>query len=301
MKEAIAMRKGSQELWLDVDAMRIHCLTAGESSRPPVMLLHGGGIDSATLSWGDAIAPLSEIAQVFAPDLPGYGLSDTPDIQYTTDFYIQFLSRLLDALHLDKISLVGLSMGGAISLGFTLRFPDRVKKLVLAAPGGIQDYAVTWSRWMFVAGYLFVHLPFINDLSYRYMGRSWESIRKQLAASGAFYRAERLSPQLVEDVYRHANLPGRGKAFSSWQRSEYLWKGSGTYFVDRLHEITVPTLFINGDKDRAVPLACAQEAHRLVTGSKLHVLKDCGHWAQREMPEAFNRAVGEFLSDSHKE
>lgn len=289
-------QKSTHTIWLDVDGMRIHCLTAGESSSPPVILLHGGGIDSATLSWEDAIVPLSRIAQVFAPDLPGYGLSDTPDIQYTTDFYIQFVKRLLDVLHLDKISLIGLSMGGAISLGFALRFPDRIEKLVLVAPGGIQDYAVTWSRWMYITGYLFVHLPLLNELTYRYMGRNRESIRKQLIASGAFYRAERLSPQLVEGVYRHAHLHRRGKAFSSWQRSEYLWNGPKTYFIDQLHEITVPTLFINGDKDRAVPLTCTEEAHRRINGSKLHMLQDCGHWAHREMPEEFNRVVEEFLA-----
>lgn len=288
-------QKRARETWLNVDGMRIHCLTAGETDLPPVILLHGGGIDSATLSWGDAIAPLSEIARVFAPDLPGFGLSDTPDIQYSTDYYVQFVSRLLDVLHLDKTSLVGLSMGGEISLSFTLRFPERVEKLVPVAPGGIQDYAVIWPRWMYILTYLYVHLPFINELFYRYMARSRESTRKQLVGSGAIHRAERLSPQLVEDAYLHAHLPGRGKAFSFWQQSGFLRKGPSNYLVDRLHEITVPTLFINGDKDRAVPLAFTEEAHTRVTGAKLHILRDCGHWAQREMPGEFNRVVKAFL------
>ncbi len=103
------------------------------------------------------------------------------------------------------------------------------------------------------------------------------------------------SPQLIDQVYQHAHLPGRGKAYTSWQQSEFLWNGLRTYLVDRLHEITVPTLIVNGEKDRGIPLIYAQKAHELIAGSKLYILKDCGHWAQREMPEEFNRVVGDFL------
>jgi pimeloyl-ACP methyl ester carboxylesterase len=283
-----------QETWLEVDAMRIHCLSAG-SSGSPVILLHGGGIDSASLSWDDAIGPLSAHHRVFAPDLPGYGLSDTPDIQYTTDFYATFVKLLLDVLHLDKVSLVGLSMGGAIALSFTLRFPDHVDKLVLVDPYGIID-ANMWPRWIYLLLYIYVHyLSFANELAYQYMGASRDRVRRQLVASGVVHSTKRLSPQLIDQVYQHAHLKGRGKAFTSYQQSEFLWHGLRTNLIDRLREITVPTLIINGEKDRGVPLAYAQKAHELIAGSHLYVLKDCGHWPQREMPEEFNRVVGDFL------
>lgn len=283
-----------REIRLDVDGVGIHCLTAGESG-PPVVLLHGGGIDSAVLSWGDAVVPLSARHRVFAPDLPGFGLSDTPDIQYTTEFFIQFLNRFLDKLHLERVSLAGLSMGGAIALGFTLRFPGRVEKLVPVAPYGIIN-AQLWPRWQYVLIYHYVqHFSFINELTYRYMGRSRERVRRQLLASGVVHDVKHLSPQLIEQVYRHVHLPGRGRAFTSWQQSEFLWNGLRTDLTSRLHEITVPTLFVNGEKDRAIPPAYARRAHALVAGSRLHVMADCGHWPQREMPDEFNRVVGEFL------
>ncbi len=56
----------------------------------------------------------------------------------------------------------------------------------------------------------------------------------------------------------------------------------------------MPTLIINGEKDRDVPLACAQKAHECIAGSQLYVLKDCGHWPQREMPDEFNHVVGKL-------
>jgi hypothetical protein len=126
-----------QSTWLNVDGLRIHCLAAGESGSA-VLLLHGGGLDSAALSWEEVIGPLSEKHRVFAPDLPGYGQSDKTAIQYTVDYYIAFLEHLMDTLHLEQTSLVGLSMGGGIALGVTLRFPARVEKLVLVDSYGIQ-------------------------------------------------------------------------------------------------------------------------------------------------------------------
>jgi pimeloyl-ACP methyl ester carboxylesterase len=71
--------------WVEVKGLRIHYLTAGTGT--PVLLLHGGGTDSASLSWRLTIEPLADYFRVFAPDWPGYGESDKPAIQYTTDYY----------------------------------------------------------------------------------------------------------------------------------------------------------------------------------------------------------------------
>jgi pimeloyl-ACP methyl ester carboxylesterase len=65
-----------KDIWLEVDGLRIHCFEAGESGSP-IMLLYGGGVDSAHLSWGRVIGPLSDHHRVFAPDFPGYGQSDS--------------------------------------------------------------------------------------------------------------------------------------------------------------------------------------------------------------------------------
>lgn len=102
-----------------VNRFSIHCYTAGlDQKGPPVVLLHGGGIDSAHLSWGGVLAPLSENFQVYAPDLPGYGKSDKPDITYSLDFYVGFLKEWMEHLGLNRIRLVGLSLGGGIAIRF---------------------------------------------------------------------------------------------------------------------------------------------------------------------------------------
>jgi pimeloyl-ACP methyl ester carboxylesterase len=278
-----------QSIWLNVDSLRIHCLAAGESGSA-VLLLHGGGLDSAALSWEEVIGPLSEKHRVFAPDLPGYGQSDKPAIQYTVDYYIAFLEQLMDALHLEQTSLVGLSMGGGIALGVTLRFPARVEKLVLVDSYGIQDKVAAHKL-----SYLFVRLPFLDEFSYWLIGKSRSMVRWSLL-SGLIYSQHHLSDELVERVYQVAREPGAGKAFISMQRNDMLWNGLRTNFTSRLHEITVPTLIVHGAQDTAVPLAYAQRAHTLIAHSELFLMQECKHWPQREKPEEFNRAVSAFLN-----
>ena len=278
-----------KDTWLEVDGLRIHCFVAGESGSP-VMLLHGGGVDSAHLSWGRVIGPLSDHHRVFAPDFPGYGQSDKPEIKYTMDFYITFLTHLLDELHLERISLVGLSMGGGIALGFALRFPEQVEKLVLVAPYGILGKVSAHKL-----SYLFVHIPYLDELSNRLLSSSRGIVRWTLL-SGLIYSPQRLSPEMLAEVYQEAHQPGAGKAFISFQRDEVFWNGLRSNFTDRLHEITAPTLFIRGSADAAVPLPPVQRAHELIKGSELYSMQECRHWAPGEKPAEFSRVVLECLN-----
>lgn len=129
------MTESIKNMKLDLDGLNVNCFTAGESG-PPIILLHGGGVDSAIISWGEVIGYLAKDFRVFAPDLPGYGDSDKPDAEYSIPFYVDFLEHLMNTLDLKQTSLVGLSLGGGISIGFTLQHPSRVDKLVLEGAWG---------------------------------------------------------------------------------------------------------------------------------------------------------------------
>src|SRR5919107_2099588 len=198
--------------WIEIGALRIHCLMAGQTGSP-VLLLHGGGYDSASLSYGPIIGPISRSHRVFAPDWPGYGESDKPDLDYTTEYYETVIGRLLDALGLEKVSLVGISMGGAISLGFSLRSPQRVGKLILVdshglgkeVPGRVVSYAV-------------VRLPLLNRLVWAAMGRSRRMIRWSLQS--VFHDPQAVTRSLVEEDLQAAKKPGEGQAWRYWLGSE---------------------------------------------------------------------------------
>ncbi len=278
--------QGPKTIWLEVEGLRVRCLTAGASGSP-VLLLHGGGIDSAGFSYKYAMEPLARSHRVFAPDWPGYGESDKPDVEHTIEFYTVFLGGLMDALQLERATLVGISLGGGAVLGFALRSPQRVEKLVLVDSYGLGD-EVPGGRF----GYLLVHAPLASSLTRALLRRSRRVVRWSLYS--AFYDRRAVTDEMVEEAYRLANQPGAWHAFSSFQRSEVGWNGLRTSFVDRLHEIKAPVLIIHGANDGFVPVAWARRAHERIVGSALHVLPNCGHVTPRECPEEFNRLVGQF-------
>lgn len=277
-----------KETWLDVNGMHIHCYLSGNHGKP-VILLHGGGVDSARLSWEPVIDRLGETFRVFAPDLPGYGQSDKPDVTYSVDYYTDFLHGLMDALGLEKASLIGISLGGGIALNFTLNYPKRVEHLIPVDPYGLTSrYMLHHISWVYVH-------TFLNEWSYS-LYKNRKTAEKLIRASGIFHHPELITPDLMDDLYAAATAPDAGKAFTSLQRSEFGWKRVRTDLTGRLHQITVPTLFIQGEMDKAVPLYAAKRAAGLVPGAELHIMAECGHWANRENPDEFLEYVKEFLS-----
>jgi len=275
--------------WIEVEGLRIHFLMAGQTDAPPVLLLHGGGYDSALLSYKPSIGPISQYHRVFAPDWPGYGESDKPRMRYTTEHYVDLLGHLMDALGLEKASLVGISMGGAISLGFGLHSPQRVEKLVLVDSHGLGKEVP--GR---VMSYVMVRLPLLNRLVWAILGRSRRMLRWSLQT--VFHDPQAVTSSLVDEVFQVAKKPGVGQAWRSWQRNEIGWSGLRTNFVGRLHTLRVPTLILHGEEDRYVPVSWARRAHALIKDSELYIFPQCGHWLTREKPEEFNRAVLGFLA-----
>lgn len=274
--------------WIEVEGLRIHCLMAGQSEAP-VLLLHGGGYDSATLSYGPNIGPISQSHRVFAPDWPGYGESDKPNTSYTTEYYETFLGHLMHGLGLEKASLVGISMGGAISLGFSLRSPQRVEKLVLVDSHGLGKQIP--GR---VMSYLLVRLPLLSRLVWAAMSRSRRMIRWSLRT--VFHDPQAITGSLVDEDFQAAKKTEVGKAWRSWQISEIGLGGYRTNFVDELHTLAVPTLILHGEEDRYVPVSWARRAHTLIKDSELDIFPQCGHWLTREKPTEFNRTVLGFLA-----
>jgi len=280
-----AERQGVQEIWLDVDDIRIHAYRSGSERGNAAILLHGGGLDTAHLSWSPFIQPLGVHFQVFAPDLPGYGQSGKPQVTYSLEFYVHFLNAFLKALDIKSASLIGISLGGAIVLSFALQYPDAVQKLV-----PVDTYGIINRYMLHRLSWFYVHSP-LNELSYAiYKSRRMTEWTAQ--ASGIFHRPERITPELMHDLVEAARIPDAGRAF---QRSEYGWKQVRSDLTSQLSRIQVPTLFIHGEKDIAVPLDAAKRAAALVPGARLHIMKDCGHWANRENPQEFQKVLLEYL------
>jgi pimeloyl-ACP methyl ester carboxylesterase len=283
----VTSESGVRELSLEVDGLRVRCLTAGAGG-PPTLLLHGGGFDSAGFSYGRVVGPLSRGRRVFAPDWPGYGGSDKPDLDYDLAYYVDFLGHLMDALGLARAALVGISMGGGAALGFALSKPERVERLVL-----VDSYGLGREIPRGRLGYFLARTPLAADLIYALMRRSRRMLRWGLRSIVRDRRA--VTDELTEMAHGLLNEPDSGRAFRSFRHNEVRWDGLRTDFTHRLGEITAPTLIIHGTHDRAVPVAWAYRAHGRLPNSELRVFHGCGHWPPRECPEEFSRVVEDFL------
>jgi pimeloyl-ACP methyl ester carboxylesterase len=280
---------GVETIWVRVNGLRVRCLAAGARGAPPALLLHGGGFDAAEFSYRHAIDPLSRLRRLFAPDWPGYGGSDKPDLPYDLAYYGGFLGRLMDSLGIERAALVGVSMGGAAALSFALRSPGRAEKLVLVASYGLGK-DIPYGR----LGYFLVHAPLAADLIYTLLRRSRRSLRWALRR--IVHDPRVVSDELVEEARGLLSEPASGQAFRSFRKSEVAWGGLTTDLSERLGELAVPALIVHGEHDRVVPLEWAQRAHERLPNSELCVLQGCGHWPPRECPEEFNRAVADFLA-----
>lgn len=279
--------------WVKIKGVNTHYLSAGQHGST-VLLLHAAGFDSAGLAWQQSIEPMSKHHRVFALDWPGNGISDTPDIKYTTDYYVKFLTDFMDYLKIDKTSLVGLSLGGAAALGFTLQAPKRVSKLIL-----VDSYGLGGEIPLGIIGYLISQLPLVTELAWFLQSHSRTLLR--FAFQQIVYNPKVITNQIVDHIYEEAiRRAGVMKAFRSFQKNEVLWPSLRTNYVNRLHKINVPTLILHGENDNVFPQAWAKRAHRLIPNSKLKLFPHCRHWLPKEKPKQFNKAILEFLDTKVK-
>lgn len=278
-----------QEQWLEVQGLRIHSYVSGDQGSP-VVLLHGGGVDSAWLSWEWLMPELASCHRVFAADWPGFGDSEKPPVKPSMEYYLQFLNALMQAWGLEHVDLVGLSMGGGIALGTVLSSPQRVRRLVLLDSYGLQDKAV-----MHAMSYLLIKMPWLNEWSWKLICSSRSMVRASLKS--LLRNPQALTASLVDRALIEAQKPHAGKAWQVFQESEMQWQGTRTCYMERLSTIMIPTLIVHGKQDQAVPLKFAQQAHERIKNSQLEILDGCGHWPQRDQPEQVNRIVSAFLAD----
>jgi pimeloyl-ACP methyl ester carboxylesterase len=286
----VAAESGSsvKQIWLRVSGLRIRCLVAGVSG-PPLLLLHGGGLDAAGLSLGSALIALADTCRVFAPDLPGFGESDPMPADWDFAQCSAFLAPLLDGLGLPRAGLAGISMGGGVALGFALQAPERVERLALI-DSACLDNAIPGGRLVwFVA-----HVPGLSAIGW-WLLRCSRHLTRWALLKAMRHRPELVTSILVDDVMRLARRQRAGAATRQLQRREVRWSGLRTNYVDRLPEIAIPTLILHGKNDRLLPIRIAERAHRLIPNSRLEVVLDCGHLAPLEQPEAVNRALRQFF------
>ncbi len=241
-------------------------------SGDPVVLLHGSGPGvTAWANWRLTILPLSERFRVVAPDVTGFGYTDkTPDDRYDMQRWLDHLTGFLDAIGLEKVSVVGNSFGAALALALAARHPDRVHRLVLMGAAGLD---AVWG-----------YTPPLQNM-------------RSLIRLFAFDQSL-ASDDLVEMRYRASMRPGVQESYSRMFPAP---RQHGIRMLaqqeERVRALPHETLVVHGREDRVIPLANSERLHRLIDRSQLHVFGRCGHWTQIEHGTRFVRLVADFLAE----
>jgi pimeloyl-ACP methyl ester carboxylesterase len=203
-------------------------------------------------------------------------------------FHIHFINAFLDKLGLKKVNLVGISMGGGISIGVALENPQCVEKLVLVNSYGLGDKIPRLSGM-----YIFSRVPFLYELLRRLLHRS-----RKLVALGMrqlVYSPAAPDEEIIDDAWRTLKKSGMHRTWQAFQICEILPTRFRTDFSDLLPGISAPTLLIHGDQDKLMPVQWTKRAHTLFPDSQLHIFKDCGHLPPREKPGEFVQLLSNFL------
>lgn len=283
-----------------VDGPRIHYLEAGDPDDPTVVLLHGGIIDAAHVSWGAVIEPLAEDCHVVAPDLLGYGESvtagngleanerersdtrvgesDLPPGPHPVSRHVDAVEGFLDELPLDDPTVVGLSLGGAVGLGLALRRPELVDDLLL-----IDSYGLGRELPNGLLSYALARVQLFNKIAIALFRRSRRFTKASL--DGIVADLDALPEDAVDAVYEEVQRPTAGAAFRRFREAEVTRQGYRTVFVDDLPDLEVPTRLLHGREDEVVPLSWAERAADRIPESELVGLEKCAHWPPREAPE----------------
>lgn len=262
-----------------LENFKIHYNEAG--SGETVVMVHGGGPGAS--GWSNYSRNIGTFVQagyrVVLIDCPGFNKSDPIVVQGSRpEVNATAIKGLLDKLGVDRAHVVGNSMGGASSMNFALKYPERLDRLILMGPGGC-------------GGSLFAPQPMegVKRLMGLYQNPSLETLKQMLDVF--VYDASRITPELIEG--RFANMMRNdGEHLKNWVKSP----GKGSPDVSsRFPEIKAKTLVTWGRDDRFVPVDHGLKLVWGIPDANLHVVSRCGHWIQWEHSELFNNLVTDFL------
>lgn len=256
------------------NGLTLHYLEAGEG--PVVIWLHGSGPGASGFSNFKTNYPIFAEAgfRNIVLDLPGFGRSSKPeDAYYNLDFFVECLNQFLQATGIERCTLLGNSLGGAIALGQALAHPETVERLVLMAPGGVEERETYFQMEGIVR--------MVEVFGQGPMGV--EEMRQVMQLQ--LYDASQLDEELLKEraavaVLQPANL------FSTMMVPN---------MTERLGELRCPILGFWGSNDRFNPVEGVFKFMDNAPEARFTVLNRCGHWVQVEHTDLFNRTCIDFM------
>lgn len=258
-------------------------------SGPAILLVHGIGDNSTT--WNAVQAKLAQRFTVIAPDLLGHGQSDKPRADYSIAAYANGMRDLLSVLDIERVTIVGHSLGGGVAMQFAYQFPHLVERLILVAAGGVTKDVNVVLRW--------VSLPIGSEalalLRLPLVAPAIQIIGRVLGAALGSTGLGRDLPNVLR-ILDDLPEPTASAAFSRTLRAVVDWRGQIVTMLDRCYLTeAIPVQIIWGTKDAVIPVRHAQMAHAAMPGSRLEIFEGSGHFPFHDDPARFIDVVQHFI------
>ena len=252
----------------------LHYLEHG--SGPPVVFVHGSG--PGVNAYSNFFPNYRQIAaagyRALLPDMVGFGWSSKPTgLDYTLDLFTSTLLEFLDRLEISRCVLVGNSLGGAISIKVAIDQPQRVERLVVMGPGGLESRET------------YFKMPGIQKMVSQFVGAGFdrEGLRRLLELLA--YDPKTVTDELVE---QRLNI-------LKTQPKDVLARMSIADLTPQLGQLRCPLLGFWGIEDQFCPASGYEKILHAVADSRFIMYSRCGHWAMIERAQDFNKNVIEFL------
>ena len=246
----------------------------------PIVFLHGSGPGvTAFANWNRLFPLVKDHFRVIAPDMAGFGFTERVEgMACNMNAWVRQTIDLMDALKIEQAHLVGNSFGGALALSMAIKYPERVKKLVLMGSMGVS-FPITYGLdrvW-----------------GYTPSEANMEELLELFTYDHSFATKE-----LIKSRYESSIQPGFQESFSSLfpaprQNGVENMAGNQAYIRNIPHE----TLIIHGREDRVIPLENSLKLLQLIDNAQLHVFGHCGHWTQIEHTAEFADLILQFFKN----
>ena len=263
--------------FIAIDGIKVHYRDEGQGT--PVLLIHGTGASLHT--WDAWAEELSKSYRVIRLDLPAYGLTGAdPQKRYLSTDYVALINKLTQALGIERLHLVGNSLGGLVAWLYASTYPDAVDRLVLIDPSGFPfDQAPAVIR--------LAKLPVFNLLLRYFTPKAF--IRKNLRE--VFYNDALITDALVDRYYDLTCFEGNRQAFidrAKIEREDY---------THRLASIEAATLILWGENDAWIPVTDAARFKNAIPQSQVYIMPNTGHVPMEERPQESLSIALAFLEE----
>ena len=263
------------EKFVNVDGNKIRYLESG-GSNGTIVLIHGLGASAER--WEFVIPHFNKHYRLIVPDLIGFGHSDKPLVDYTTDFFVKFLGDFFQEIGIKKTNIIGSSLGGQITAEYITENPEQIEKLVLVSPSGVMKHSTP-------ALDAYVMAALYPD------SEGAKNAFKMMAGP-----SKQFNPKIAEDFVERMKMPNAKMAFMS----TLLGLKNADLITKKLKTVTIPTLIVWGEDDPVIPIKYAEGFVSSMKDCRFFRMDGCGHTPYVDDPQKFSEIVLDFLGKKNR-